>query len=78
MRITDPMTHSVETDPEARWAIEVEREGLDGSSEFYSVSALEAGPDGIQITTAGGTQVSFPFKGVRKLLVMRAKEVTAT
>lgn len=68
------MTRSVETDPAAAWAIEIERDDEARSSEFYSVVALRAGPDDIQIVTPGGTQVSFKTAKLRKVLLMRVKD----
>lgn len=65
------MTRSVETDPEASWAIEIEQEGKGSQTEFYSVVAFRAGPEEVQILTPGGTQVSFKTRDIRKVLLMK-------
>jgi len=69
------MTHSGETESEATWAIEIEKEVGAGatSSDFYSVTEFQAGPDGVRIVTSGGTQLSFKPESVRKVLLMRPK-----
>jgi len=68
------MTRSVETEPEASWAIEIEQEGKESASEFYSVVAFQAGPEEVSILTPGGTQVSFKTRSLRKVLLMRIKD----
>lgn len=68
------MTRSVETDPAAAWAIEIEQDDDTRATEFYSVVAFRAGPEDIQIVTPGGTQVSFKAAKLRKVLLMRVKE----
>jgi len=75
MRKNRSMTRSVETEPKAAWAIEIVREGDEVEpSEFYSVVALRVDPDGLQILTPGGTQVSFKTRDVKKVLMMRIKD----
>ena len=66
--------HSVETEPKPAWAIELERIDGDGQTEFYSVHALQCGPERLQFITAGGTQVSLDSKDLRKVLLMRVKD----
>jgi hypothetical protein len=66
-----------EANSSARWAIEIVRDDSDQSSEFYSIIGLQIVRDSVQILTAGGTQVTFKAKNLRKLLVMRAKDKTS-
>jgi len=69
------MTRSVETEPRASWAIEIERKGDQVEpSEFYSVVALRIDYEGLQILTLGGTQVTFKTHDVKKILVMKIKK----
>lgn len=71
------MTRSVETEPKALWAIEIEQEDEASTSEFYNVVALKVSAEELQILTPGGTQVSFKGSALRKVLLMRVKEQEA-
>ena len=70
------MTRSTAAD--AVWAIEIERE--DGPAEYFSVLALKATGDELQILTPAKEHVTFKAAKIRKILVMRAtqEEVATT
>ena len=67
------MTSSVEIDPKAIWAIEIERKGSGGRTEFFNALAVEADADEVSVIMTDGTQVSFKTKNLRKLLLMTVK-----
>ena len=58
---------------EAKWAIEIDHDGL-SSPDYFAVASLLVDDHGIHIQLASGTAVEFARESIRKVLVVRTKD----
>lgn len=57
----------------AKWAIEVDHDGIT-SPDYFAIDSLMADDEGIHIQVAGGTAIEFSRDSIRRILVVRTKE----